>query len=260
MYEGCTFEEAFNNACADVPQSDHDIRWIGDGNLTLEEILNEKPEAPDTPKGISNGKIKKEYVFNTSTTDPNGDQVYYEWNWDDDTTTDWQGPYPSGEQINATHTWETEGGDYEIKVRAKDIHGEMSNWSEPLTITIENQAPTPPDTPEGPSEIKRWRENTYRATTTDPEGQRIRYIFSWGDGTTTTTDYVASGETIEVNHTWDTTGSYEIKVKAQDEGNEESNWSEPLPITVPYMGEGPLWHVLELFHQWLGSILGGAMP
>ncbi len=42
-----------------------------------------------------------------------------------------------------------------------------------------------------------------------------------------------SGEIYEVNHTWDEKGEYEIRVKAKDEHGAESEWSDPLPVSMP---------------------------
>jgi hypothetical protein len=232
MYNGHTFEEAYNKACADVPQSDHDVRWVGDGSLTLDDILNEPPNKPDTPTGITEGNVGEEYVFSTSATDPNGDELYYQWNWDDGTSTNWQGPYSSGEEINAYHAWESEEGYYDVKVRAKDEHGDISEWADPLTIHIQNQPPYNPNKPNGPTNVKASQEHTYTTSAIDPEEQQIRYVFDWGDGKQTYTDYINSGSIIEAKHSWDSAGNYEIKVKAQDEGGEESDWSESLSVSV----------------------------
>jgi hypothetical protein len=53
----------------------------------------------------------------------------------DGTSSGWLGPYTSGEKVEATHIWE-EQGTYKIRVKAKDVHGEVSPWSDPLSITV----------------------------------------------------------------------------------------------------------------------------
>ena len=93
------------------------------------------PETPQRPDGPTEGVIGVEYTFCTSTTDPEGEQVYYLWDWGDDTPTDWLGPFDSGATALANHTW-TEVETYEIKVKAKDIHNVESGWSGPLMIDI----------------------------------------------------------------------------------------------------------------------------
>ena len=83
---------------------------------------------------VNDGKVGEEYVYTSSTTDPDGDQVYYKWYWGDETS-DWIGPYDSGDTAAASHVWD-EKGDYNIKVKAKDVHGEESPWSDPLAISM----------------------------------------------------------------------------------------------------------------------------
>ncbi len=95
---------------------------------------NEPPEIPSEPDGPSEGIVGVEYTFDTSTTDPEGDDVYYLFDWGDGTNSGWQGPYASGAIVDASHTW-IEIGDYEIRAKAHDGRRE-SDWSEPHTITI----------------------------------------------------------------------------------------------------------------------------
>jgi len=45
------------------------------------------------------------------------------------------GPYNSGEECNASGIW-FEKGNYEIKVKAIDIHGAESEWSDPLSVSM----------------------------------------------------------------------------------------------------------------------------
>lgn len=96
---------------------------------------SEPPEKPQTPDGPAEGMVGVEYEFSTSTTDPEGEQVSYWWDWDDGTPGEWTIPYNSGATVYASHIW-TEAGDYDITVKAKDPHGEESERSDPKTIRI----------------------------------------------------------------------------------------------------------------------------
>jgi len=98
-------------------------------------ILNNPPNKPSTPSGQTNGKIGRQYFYTTNTTDPDGDQIYYLWDWGDGSTSIWFGPYDSGITMNTHHNW-TVKGSYSIKVKAKDIYGNESVWSDPLPITM----------------------------------------------------------------------------------------------------------------------------
>jgi Peptidase family C25/PKD domain len=106
---------------------------FGDPSLAIAE-RSLAPEKP-TITGQSSGKTGVEYTYNASTTDPNGDQIYYLFDWGDGSNSEWIGPIDSGETANAPHIWE-EKGNYEIKVKAKDEYGLESEWSDPLPINM----------------------------------------------------------------------------------------------------------------------------
>jgi predicted secreted protein len=101
---------------------------ISQGNETL-------PPLKPTINGSTTGKVNNEYTYTSSTSDPDGDQVYYLWDWGDGNNSGWFGPYNSGVTISTTHTW-TVKGSYSIKAKAKDIYGKESVWSDPLPITM----------------------------------------------------------------------------------------------------------------------------
>jgi len=96
---------------------------------------NQPPNKPERPSGQTNGEINIEYTYTTSTTDPDGDQVYYNWSWGDGTYSGWTGPYASGATASAKHTWTVEGT-YQIKVKARDTNDAESPWSDPLAVSM----------------------------------------------------------------------------------------------------------------------------
>ena len=95
----------------------------------------EAPNKPSTPDGLDEGIINEEYTFSTSTEDPQEDDVYYLFDWDDGTDSGWLGPYPSGSEQSASHSWDEEG-EYDVKVKAKDENDAVSDWSNDHTIEI----------------------------------------------------------------------------------------------------------------------------
>jgi len=101
---------------------------VSQGNGTL-------PPVTPTITGPSSGKVNTEYPYTSSTTDPEGDQVFYWFDWADGTNSGWLGPYNSGVTCEAKHTW-TAKNNYNIKVKAKDTNGAESDWSDPLPITM----------------------------------------------------------------------------------------------------------------------------
>ena len=98
-------------------------------------LVNDPPEKPNKPQGPTSGTPGTECTYITSTTDPDNDQVYYKWSWDDGNISEWLGPYESGEAVIISYNW-TIRGTYEIKVKARDTHRGESKWSDPLQIKI----------------------------------------------------------------------------------------------------------------------------
>jgi len=97
--------------------------------------VNSPPEKPEKPSGPNSGKIGVKYLFSTYAVDPNDDQLYYMWDWGDDNVSEWLGPSDSGAISSASYQW-SEKGTYSIRVKAKDIYGEESDWSEPLEVRM----------------------------------------------------------------------------------------------------------------------------
>lgn len=99
---------------------------------------NYPPEIPSTPVGPPVAGPMISLNFSTVTTDYEGDQIYYKWDWGDGNMSAWFGPFPSNESMIANHSWES-NGTYDVRVKAKDVSNAQSNWSEPLTVSIAPQ-------------------------------------------------------------------------------------------------------------------------
>ena len=110
----------------------------------FEPINNQPPEKPDNPIGPISGRIKTEYVYETNTIDPDNDynQIYYKWDFGDGTQSYWilnKEPYFG----KILHTWK-KTGNYDVRVKARDIYGCESEWSDPLTVAMpKNKAINP---------------------------------------------------------------------------------------------------------------------
>jgi hypothetical protein len=96
---------------------------------------NNPPNNPAQPDGPVAGEPNVEYSYTTTTTDPESQQVYFQWSWGDAMGT-WLGPFDSGVIAEATHTWNA-AGDYTVKVKAKDVLDLESGWSDPITVHVE---------------------------------------------------------------------------------------------------------------------------
>jgi hypothetical protein len=107
---------------------------FGDPTLAIGE-KSQPPAKPATPSGPASGGVNTEYTYTSSTTDPDGDTISYMFDWGDNTSSSWVGPLNSGAIASAKKTW-TKEGTYQVKVVAKDAHGVVSVWSNPLPITM----------------------------------------------------------------------------------------------------------------------------
>jgi len=126
-------------------------------------------------------------------------------------------------------TGRLDGGDYKTLT-------ELIPFGDPtLRVREETQAPLKPSPPQGPSQGSPGSTLTYSAVTTDPDGDQISYLFDWGDGTYS--DWIGpknSGVSVSATKSWDEKGTYQIRVLAKDIHGKTSEWSEPMPIQMPY--------------------------
>jgi len=133
----------------DVHDLNLSLSVVWKGFCKLEFTVNIKnneeshhPLKPVSPYNTSDQILKgKEYTFETYTTDPDGDDLYYMFDYTDywgDLTynSGWLGPYHSGDVVNTPLTWNKRDYFY-LRVIAKDINGEVSPRSEVTVVNVE---------------------------------------------------------------------------------------------------------------------------
>lgn len=103
----------------------------------------------------------------------------------------------------------------------------------------ENHPPTKPELTGGPpnGHGKVGVKYEYSARSYDPDdGDEVYYKFDWGDGNYS--GWIGpwpSGEWVNVYYIYYQSGTYEVRVKAKDTHDPpaESDWSDPLIVTMP---------------------------
>jgi C1A family cysteine protease len=101
------------------------------------------PNMP-TIDGPKFGKTGQEYEYIFTTQDPDGDDDFYLYiDWGDGNIEEWIGPYESDEIVELNHTWENKRF-YKIRVKAKDINNQESNWNEQSVIILRYRKSTYP--------------------------------------------------------------------------------------------------------------------
>jgi hypothetical protein len=104
---------------------------------------NNNPTAPTVTPNPFSGNVSIAYPFSFSATDPDGDTIRYQIDWDNNASADQSVPSASyvnsgtsQSASNASTRWPT-AGSYTFRVRTEDSRGGVSAWtSVPVTITV----------------------------------------------------------------------------------------------------------------------------
>jgi hypothetical protein len=110
-------------------------------NFELEMVATSYPTPnnplkPDTPIGPTTGKASGNHEYQTRAVDPDGDQIMYVWDFTGDLIPDkWSSFQNSDENSTITYSW-AKRGDYDIRVKARDINGLEGPWSDPLSVSM----------------------------------------------------------------------------------------------------------------------------
>jgi uncharacterized repeat protein (TIGR01451 family) len=201
-------------------------------SLTITVNPNKPPTAPSKPSGAISGYAWAVYSYSVSAKDPDKDNVKYTFDWSDGTKSE-TGLVKSGTKASATHAWSTPGT-YLVKANATDFKGAVSGYSGSLSVTISpNSIPGTPSVPTGTVTGKIKKSYSYTTSVTDPDGDKLKYTFDWGDGKTSVTSFVNSGTSASSSHAWSKAGTYQVKVMATDsKGAPSISWSSQLAVTI----------------------------
>lgn len=210
---------------------------IGYYKFNITFIINEPPETPSRPIGPSTGVVGSYYSYYTSTVDPEGNLIRYGLDSNSDDIIDYWSDtyYPSGEtyttniQFNSAKT-------YYLRFKAKDEHGAQSNFSLIKTVVIsgENQAPGTPTTPTGPTIGDVDTSYSFTTSSYDADEDTIKYGWDWnGDNVIDEwTGFYESGILVTRSHRYVSSGTYFIRVVAEDEKGAQSNFSSSATIII----------------------------
>jgi len=97
---------------------------------------NQPPSIP-TITGPPSGKIKTTYDYTFNSIDSDGDDITYLIDWGDGNTD--AGSGASNEEVTLKHAWNSQGN-FNIKAKAKDVHGAESDWTS-LEVSMPKNKP-----------------------------------------------------------------------------------------------------------------------
>ena len=200
--------------------------------------VNIPPTADASAGETYQGSVGKEITFNGSNSS-DIDGTITEWFWD-------FGDGTNGTGEITTHNY-SNPGTYNVTLTVTDNEGDTGIYETTVTVDQPNRPPA------GPIMIgavlgNKTVEYTYTTMSTDLDNDTIRYIFDWGDGTNTTSDFLANNTAYTATHNWTDSGEYIVSVYAEDINGGVSNISK---MTVYIASDTPLdeedmipWYVL----------------
>jgi YVTN family beta-propeller protein len=100
------------------------------------------PGTPEAPRGPAAGDVGVKYEFSAVATDPQNLLLRYQFDWGDESETEWSQYVPSGEPVTMAHAWRT-AGVYGVRVRTQNLAGRQSELSPRHVITIGSQSGYP---------------------------------------------------------------------------------------------------------------------
>ena len=171
---------------------------------------NQKPvaDAGGPYKGFMNENISFDAK---NSDDPDGDSLTYTWDFD--------GIEKTGEEL--VHMY-SEIGVYEVSLTVTDPEGFED--TDVTNVTIENQAPVKPLI-DGLEDLEKDEEYDFEFSSIDNDGHDVKIVVDWGDGSFDESNFVSSGETVELSHSWTESGRYEISAYSDDNLSESSSRS-----------------------------------
>jgi hypothetical protein len=203
------------------------------GNLIVSVIANNRPNRPRELFGPDFGYKAIAYSYFAMAKDIDDNHVAYCFDWGDGTTSTTD-LVDSGSLECAPHAW-AKAGRYQIRAQSLDSNGASSGWVNLMNVTIaDNDPPDLPALPSGPTSGRSMSTYRYATSANDPDGDPVKYVFDWGDKTTSWTglDYIDSGKRESASHKWTKAGTYQVKALALDDKGASSGWSGSLIINI----------------------------
>ena len=203
-------------------------------DLSYDASQNSPPQTPASVQGLTQGYAGKILSYAASSKDPEGDQLFFTFDWGDATTTKTE--LSASFTGRANHIWMGKGV-YKVKAMATDSRGASSGWSEPFSVSISGSSTvnSPPKKPSPPAGIYSGLAGisyTFTGYAADPNRDPISYTFDWGDGQTSSTDLMRSGLSARASHAWPLAGAYSVRVQAADSSGAESAWSAAKTVII----------------------------
>jgi parallel beta-helix repeat protein len=119
----------------------------------------------------------------------------------------------------------------------------------PLMSPFNNTSPEKPSIPIGSTSGNVGVEYSYSTMAIDSDEDQLFYLYDWGNGQTSFWyGPVDSGEECSATNIWFDQGTFQVRVKTQDVHGAESDWSDPLVVSMPKFKK-PMFPMLQCFFE-----------
>ena len=195
----------------------------GDTDNIIEESNEDKPGVVVSgtrnrpPVAVINidpivGFVGEDIGFDGSDSTDDGSIKEWFWEFGDGTTV-------TGEIVTYQYL---ESGTFTVRLTVTDNTDRTNTVEETVVIRQPNNPPSMPVI-SGSKTGSVEKSNTYSFTASDVDGDLVRYVVDWGDDSEDTSLFVDEDTSVELVHTWESSGLYEISVYAEDEYNAVSD-------------------------------------
>ncbi len=99
------------------------------------QLMSNTPPSRPTISGSASGEVDVPYSFDVSSTDPNGDDLFFVVDWGDGSDLEQFGPFDSGSLETISHSWSS-AGSFDVRVMARDEFLAEGAWSDPFEFSI----------------------------------------------------------------------------------------------------------------------------
>ncbi len=192
--------------------------------------VNRPPETPLKPSGPTSIEMGIEYSYSSSTYDPDGDQIRYQFDWGDGNISEWSEFISSNISVSMTHSWNSIST-FHIQIIAQDENSTNSSWSSPLDITV-SQIEVGEEYPLADINVSNNKSTNLTilfdaSGSYDIDGVIISYDWDFGDGET--------GSGISTTHTYQGPGQYDVTLEVTDDDGKK--FSKSIQIIIYPVGE-----------------------
>jgi len=191
---------------------------------------NQNPIADASAGSPYFGFVEEEIIFNGSrSSDPDPEGYIVSWIWD-------YGDGTNGTGEITSHVYSMPGT-YEASLTVTDDKDATDTTYIDVVISKANNPPSKPII-DGPTTGHKNTSYEFTALSFDEDNDTIQYLFNWGDGETTTTEFLPNGTSTLQTHNWAKYGEYLITISAFDNESESGTTEHTILIDIlPIDGE-----------------------